>query len=91
MVPDSHPNYCAGCPRIVPNNTTATRALYQCCMDRPIFQVVNVTDYELPREQSDTLLLRIPGRSAARGEITHKKFADMNRKERRAFLSGQKR
>lgn len=42
------------------------------------------------RDLSD-MLLPIPGRSAARGEVAHKKFADMNRKERRAFNSSKSR
>ncbi len=44
-----------------------------------------------PRQSdiSDTLLLPIPGRSAARGEVTHKTFKDMNRAERRAVLSNK--
>lgn len=44
-----------------------------------------------PPSNIDTLLLRIPGRSAAAGEVTHKLFKDMNRKERRAFLSARSR
>ena len=40
---------------------------------------------------SDTLMIRIPGRSAARGEVTHKTFKQMNRAERRAVASNSKR
>lgn len=43
-----------------------------------------------PPPNFDDMLIRIPGRSAARGEITHKRFKDMNRKERRAMMSGKK-
>jgi len=37
----------------------------------------------------DKIMYRIPGRSAARGEVTHKMFKDMNRKERRAITSSK--
>lgn len=82
---------CYNCPRLSP---TATVALTKCCMDVGYSYTLSFREERdtLAREMaSDTLMLRIPGRSAARGEVTHKKFADMNRKERRAFLSGQKR
>lgn len=51
--------------------------------------VIRVTRQEKMAAPSDTIRLAIPGRSAARGEITHKIFADMNRKERRALLSNR--
>lgn len=43
-----------------------------------------------PPPNTDEMLMRIPGRNADRGEVTHKRFKDMNRKERRALLSGKK-
>ena len=36
-------------------------------------------------------VLKKLSKRAARGEVTHKKFADMNRKERRAFQSSKSR
>lgn len=78
---------CVDCPRL-------TDAVARCCMDEPMrgytFDVARERDALMTMTKSDSMLFRIPGRSAERGEVTHKKFADMNRKERRAFLSGRK-
>jgi len=43
-----------------------------------------------PVPSTEDILMRIPGRNSERGEITHKFFKDMNRKERRALMSGKK-
>lgn len=45
---------------------------------------------DAPRMVNQETLFRIPGRIFELGEITHKKVADMNRKERRAFQSKKK-
>jgi hypothetical protein len=37
------------------------------------------------------MIYRIPGRDAARGEITHKVWRDMNRQERRAIVASRQR
>lgn len=57
-----------------------------------VVYVDSPTATSLYREEViDTMLMRIPGRSAARGEVTHKTISQMNRKERRAFQSNSKR
>jgi hypothetical protein len=38
---------------------------------------------------SDMRVYRIPGRDADKGEITHKLWGDLNRKERRAVRSAE--
>lgn len=77
---------CSDCPRL-------TDAAARCCMDG----AVQIYSHEgerldtLAKRKSYDLLLPIPGRSAARGEVTHKLAKDMNRKERRAFNSNKSR
>lgn len=81
---------CLDCPRI----TQTTAGPSRCCMDDPVRGYT--IDLRREREAMTAsrkladMLLPIPGRSAERGEVTRKNFADMNRKERRAFLSGRK-
>lgn len=81
---------CIDCPRI-----TDRTGMSRCCMDDQMrgytFDVAREREALQARDKSDTLLLRIPGRSAERGEVTHKAFKDMNRAERRAFLSNKSR
>jgi hypothetical protein len=65
---------------MVPDTTpTPSKVIYVYVPERP-----KAPDF-------DTIMYRIPGRSAARGEVTHKMFKDMNRKERRAIISGKQR
>lgn len=60
-------------------------------MPRPPL-VVYVAEPERPKlPDIRDLLLPIPGKIASRGDVTHKKFAQMNRAERRAFLSKKHR
>lgn len=80
---------CWNCPNLTPTATAAGRA--KCCQDSHVIYTLSVQEERERALSSDSLMLRIPGRSAERGEITHKRFADMNRKERRAVLSGSKR
>lgn len=81
---------CWDCPRL----GSFTCGPSRCCMDGPSQTYTLVAEERRSFNYArnlDSLLLPIPGRSASRGEVTHKKFADMNRKERRAFHSNKKR
>lgn len=79
---------CIDCPRL-------TDAVARCCLDEPVrsytFKVEDKRQHYSARDISDTMLMRIPGRSAERGEVTHKTFKQMNRKERRIIASNKSR
>ncbi len=77
---------CPDCPNL--SGVTSKREV--CCCD-VVPKVYAQRAPERRAEDEDSMLLRIPGRLASLGEITHKPVSQMNRKERAAFQSKKMR
>lgn len=84
---------CPNCPRLIGYGATAAHS--SCCLDaqdrQHVIAVGAERDALLEADRLDSMMLRIPGRRAEIGEVTHKLPKDMNRKERRAFQSSRRR
>ena len=82
---------CPDCPRL----GITVNGPVRCCLEQRdaerVIAVAAEREAFLEADRLDSLMLRIPGRDATKGEVTHKLAKDMNRKERRAFQSARNR